>query len=296
LRLPLFLPALLGALLIVGACAAAASPSPSASPNPTATDPPPANRSPETGGIEYPTGADEVVLRYEEGGGLMMVEWSLATAPVFTLYGDGTVIFRDPTAVVPEDPGGAILSPPFRTARLDPRQIEALLEFAVTEGGLATARERYENPMLADVGNAVFTINAGGRSKQVTVTGLFESDASAPDQLSRSQFLALAERLRDFDKSGGVPTAEYEPEAWRVHIVEAAGIEPGAVRPWPWDDVTPDDFAGEGSFPSTVISAEQLARLDVADASGGLMGYFVKAPDGKLYNLVVRPLLPDEES
>jgi hypothetical protein len=226
----------------------------------------------------------------------MMAEWSLASAPTFTLYGDGTVIFRDPASAPPVDERGVLVYPAFRTAKLSAEQIDALLEFAITEGGLAAARERYDNPMLADVGNAVFTINAGGRSKEVTVTGLFESDASAPDATSRSQFQALAERLRSFDNAGSVPTVEFEPEQWRVHLLEASGIDPAAVQPWPWEDLTPTDFAAEGSFPVRVMSVDEVGRLEVDGAAGGLSGYYVERPDRKTYGVVVRPLLPGDEA
>ncbi len=224
-----------------------------------------------------------------------MVEWSLAAAPTFTLYGDGTVIFRDPMDAAPPDESGLIVYPPFRTATLSPEQIQALLQFAVTEGGLAAARERYDNPMLADAGIATFTISAGGRTKEVVVSGLFESDASAPDQLSRGQFVALAERLRGFDESGNVPTAEYVPEQWRVNLIEAPGADPAVTRPWPWPDLTPDDFSAENAFPHRVMSADEVARLQVDGASGGLTGYLVEGTDDKVYSVVVRPLLPGDD-
>ena len=278
--------------MVVG-CSGVASPPP-VSP-PAESSPPAPSPTPETASVDYPTGAEDVVLRYEEGGGMMMVEWSLSSAPVFTLYGDGTVVFRDPTEAAPPTESGVLILPPFRTAKLSPQQIDALLEFAITEGGLAAARERYDNPMLADVGNATFTINAGGRSKQVTVTGLFESDASAPDATSRLQFQALAERLRSFDSSGNVPTAEYEPTQWRVHLLEAGEIDPAAVNPWPWEDLTPDDFAAEGNFPFRIMSADEVGQMEVDGAAGGFSGYYVEAPDGKTHGVVVRPLLPGDD-
>jgi hypothetical protein len=294
-RLPLLAASLtFASVVMLGGCAAAAAPSPSS--QPAGSSPPAESPTPETASIDYPTGADEVVLRYEEGGGLMMVEWSLASAPTFTLFGDGTVIFRDPASAAPPDERGVLVNPPFKTAKLSPEQIDSLLEFAITEGGLAAAREQYDNPMLADVGTTVFTINAGGRSKQVTVAGLLESDGSAPDATSRSQFRALAERLRSFDNAGNVPTVEYEPEQWRVHLIEAGGIDPAAVQPWPWADLGPDDFAAQGNFPFRVMSGDEVGRLEVDGAAGGLSGYYVEGPDGKTYGVVVRPLLPGDEA
>jgi len=287
------------AALIVGACASSSPPTPSAGPI-TSNAPTPVPSSSTTAGIDHPIGATDVVLRYAEGGGFGMVEWSLAETPIFTLYGDGTVVFRDLAAQPPPDENGRLAFPPLRTAKLSADQIGALLNFAIAEGGLAAARDRYEHPMLADVGNAIFTLNAGGRTKEVTVSGLQESDASAPDQLSRSQFLKLAERLRNFDEDGQVPTGEFTPAAWRVHLLEGAG-EPVEVHPWPWPELTPRDFEAVGDEPTgpasppRIMTAAEIAALDPGGLKGGLMGHYIEGPDDKLYSVVVRPLLPGEE-
>ena len=51
---------------------------------------------PAFGAIEHPTGPTDVVLRYEEGGGFVMPAFLATQAPHFTLYGDGTIVFRNP--------------------------------------------------------------------------------------------------------------------------------------------------------------------------------------------------------
>ena len=294
-RLPMLI---IGAALIAGACASGSPPS--ASPTPSASTGSTPTPSTAPGAIEHLTGPADVVLRYEEGGGGMMLEWTLAQAPIFTLYGDGTVIFRDPARQAPADAGGRLVYDPLRTAKLSAEQMQSLLAFAISEGGLAVARDRYDNPMIADAGNATFTINAGGRTKQVTVYALSESDTSAPDQGSRAQFLALAQRLRNFDENGKVPTAEYVPTAWQVSLIE--GGAPLQMHPWPWPELTPKDFVAGAQeptlpgFPHRVMTADEIALLDLGELKGGLMGYYVEGPDDKPYSVVVRPLLPDEES
>lgn len=298
------LPALVIALSLVAAgCASAAQPSlpPSTSPPPSApSEAPSLPPSPDPQAIDHPTGSTDVVLRYDEGGGLAFLEGSLASVPIFTLYGDGTVIFRNPNEQKPADETGLLVYPTLKTARLSDEQMQALLAFAVTEGGLAAARDRYDNPILADAGSATFTINAGGRTKQVTVAGLLESDPTAPDQLSRSQFLALAERLRDFDGDGDIATADYQPTSWRVHLLDAAGTQPASVHEWPWPDLAPSDFSAGSApdaptFPHRTMGAEEVAALGQGDLAGGLTGYYVEAPDGSLYSVVIRPMLPDDE-
>jgi len=292
---------ILAPALLVAACAGGGGPAmPTATPSATApSSPSPAPSAPPAGGIEHPTGATEIVLRYEEGQ-FMVPEWNATQAPIFTLYGDGTVVFRDPAAQPPADENGLMVHQPFRTARLDEEQMQSLLAFAVSEGGLGVARDHYELNTVADAGTALFTINAGGRSKQVSVYALGLEDPSAADQLIRTQFKQLADRLQRLDEGGVVPTSEYQPTAWRVTLIESGGV-PTRVVAWPWKDLAPTDFAaadnaGASGFPVRVMSAKELAVLDLGDLNGGVQGLYVEAPDGKVYSIGVRPLLPDEEA
>ncbi len=295
-------PLILAPALLVAACAGGGGPAmPTATPSATApSSPSPAASAPPAGGIEHPTGATEIVLRYEEGGGFMVPEWTATQAPIFTLYGDGTVVFRDPAAQPPADENGLMVHQPFRTARLDEEQMQSLLAFAVNEGGLGVARDHYELDTVADAGTALFTINAGGRNKQVSVYALGLEDPSAADQLIRTQFKQLADRLQRLDEGGVVPTSEYQPTAWRVALIESGGV-PTRVVAWPWKDLAPTDFAaadnaGASGFPVRVMSAKELAVLDLGDLKGGVQGLYAEASDGKIYSIGVRPLLPDEEA
>jgi hypothetical protein len=43
------------------------------------------------------------------------------------------------------------------------------------------------------------------------------------------------------------------------------------------------------------MSADEVARLQVDGASGGLTGYLVEGTDDKVYSVVVRPLLPGDD-
>ena len=229
----------------------------------------------------------------------MMMEMIASQAPIFSLYGDGTVVFRDPATQPVPDESGILVLPPFRIARLSEEQIQELLSFAVVEGGLGVAKARYDNPMVADAGTATFTINAGGQTKTVDVYGLGIDDG-APDAAMRARFNALAARLRAFDQGGTIATDEYNPQAWRAVLFETGAV-PARVAPWPWPNLTPQDFAADGAdptvpaFPSRVMSAAEIAALGLGDLKGGAMGYFTRGPDGKTYSLAVRPLLPGEE-
>ena len=92
-------PAALAALvLVLAACSSsgASSAPPAASGAPSSPPSGAPSASPDTvGAIEHKTGPTDVILRYDEGGGFVPPAWTAAQAPAFTLYGDGTLIFRN---------------------------------------------------------------------------------------------------------------------------------------------------------------------------------------------------------
>lgn len=229
----------------------------------------------------------------------MMAGYSAAQAPIFTLYGDGTVIFRNPLKEPPAAQGSTTPFNPLRTAELTEEQIVELLTLALGEGGLAVARPSYENPMIADAGTTVFTIDAGGIKKAVSIVALgMDVDPSDPDGPAREAFKRLADRLADFDQGGSVATAVYEPTAYRATIVDGGMMAPDAVE-WPWSDLTVADFKPSADpnglqFPHATLTMEQVAALGIKDFEGGLFGTPLKGSDGKPYILAVRPILPDD--
>ncbi len=252
-------------------------------------------------GIVHPTGADEIVLRYEDVGGFTPPEWQAARLPYFTLYGDGRVVFQQTTVEMPPREDNAIVGVPLRTAVLTEDQVQVLLEYALTEGGLAIAKAEYQNPMVADVPTAVFTINAENNSKTVSVMALGMEVQPGVDSLVLGRLATLGERLRDFDQGGTLASDPYLAPAYRGVIIEQQGLIQGVqVRDWPWVDIQPSDF----TFPAdpnalqmgthTLTPAEAGAVGIPGFESGIMSGVYLDGPNGKLYSLVVRPLLPDE--
>ena len=233
---------LLALIAVLTACSGGAAPStPAGSDAPPSGSPAPSGE-PATGAIDHPTGATDVILRYEEGGGFMMPAFVATQAPHFTLYGDGTIVFRNPLTEAPPAVGPVFFNNPYRTATLNEEQIQELLEFALTEGGLATAKLQYENNMVADAGTAIFTIDAGGLEKTVNVYALGLEAEGAPDQPARLQFKALADRLTNFDQNGSIPTDQYTPTGYRAVLIDTNGFPGEGAIAWPWADIAPSDF------------------------------------------------------
>jgi len=226
----------------------------------------------------------------------------LATqAPIFTLYGDGTVVFRNPAAEMPPAVGNVQPFSPFRTAKLSEDQIQALLEFALGEGGLGVARPNYTNDMVADASTAMFFVNAGGLKKTVSVYALGIDSGNGADAPARAAFQKLAERLGNLDANGAFTTQVYSPERYRGILTEGF---PGdaAAMPWPWKDLKPADFklpADPNAFQlaTAPLTVAQVEALGIKPHEGGFQNVTLVGPvDGKLYSFALRPLLPDETS
>jgi hypothetical protein len=289
-------------LLVAAACSrggAAASPAASSAPPSTTASASPATTSAPIGAIDHATGPTDVLLRYENGGGFVAPSALANEAPIFTLYGDGTVVFRNPALPSAPPIGSVYQGNPFRTVHLDEDQIQELLAFALGNGGLGVARASYENHQVADAPTAVFTIDAGGLNKTVSIYALgMELPGGDADGPARASFQGLADRLGDFVKGGTSATDVYAPTGYRATLAEGSPA-PDQIK-WPWTDLKPTDFAfpiDPNAFQSAslVLTPAQVDALGFKDVEGGLQGLAIESPDGsKVYGLSLRPLLPDE--
>lgn len=288
------LPLTVLSVAVFAACGSAGSASPPASSPPS---PPPT-----TAGVDHPTGATDVILQLEEGGGFVPIDFLAGQAPQFTLYGDGRVVFQPAVTTFPEPgPDGVIRNVAWRTAQLDAGQVDELLAFALGQGGLGAARDNYGNDMVADASTSTFTINAGGLKKTVAVYALgLEDQQNATDLIPRRAFKTLADRLRDFDRGGTIATDVYLPDNFRAVLVEREGDPQAKPMAWPWPNLKLSDFksdvngVGATQFPHRTITAVEVQDLKLGDIPGGVQGVTLTGPDGKLYTLIVRPLLLHE--
>jgi hypothetical protein len=244
MRRPLLLAAL-GSVLLA-ACAGAAAPS-------VAT--PGSSIGPNTA----PSAAHPAVLRYEEGGGFVAPGFLVTDGPSFSLFGDATVIFRDPTAMPPANVGTVSFNTPYQFATITEDQIQALLQFAIGPGGLAAARASYQLP-IADAPTTTFTLIAGSITKTTSINGLGLDVRPGPDAVILRQLASLWVRLQGF------------------------GNEILGERAW-----SPDRFRG-------ILMDAHVASLRIAGIQGGARGILVLGPDGKTYELGIRALLPDENA
>jgi hypothetical protein len=249
--------------------------------------------------IDHPVGATEIVFRFREGGGFVPIDFFATEAPQFTLYGDGTVIFRVAAGSPPPPIGEASPLNRFATVRLSEPEVQAFLHFALEEGGLAIARGPYSPGNVADAPTATFTIHAGGMDKTVSVEALGLDYPESPDAPIIRALAGLGQVVRDYaPRASGEIT--WAPDRWRGILTELTGGSPSPGRPWPWTDVEPGDFvqpAGQGvpRFPIHTLTRAQVDLLGLAGIEGGLRGLTLLGPDGRPYAFSLRPILPDEQ-
>jgi len=251
------------------------------------------------GAIEHATGPTDVLLRFEEGGGFVAPAFLATQAPIFTLYGDGTVIFHNPAQDPLPSVGSVSPSRPFRIARLNEDQLQKVLVDALGQGGLGAARTDYPNNQIADAPTAVFSINAGGNIKSISIYALGIDVESSPDAPARAAFAKLAARLEDFDNGGAFSTDVYASDRYRGILLEGQAGAPDA-KAWPWTTVAPTDFVSDSDpnafqLPARVMSVAEVEALEISPYQGGFQGLTLIGPgDGKVYTFSLRPLLPDE--
>ncbi len=188
---------------------------------------------------------------------------------------------------------------PMRTAVLTETQVQDLLQLVLGDAGLAVARPEYRNDMIADAGTAVFTVQAGGLTKSVSVYALGLEVDGVPDGPARAAFARLAQTLTTIESGGVVSATDYVPTRYRGILLESPGVAAPDIRAWPWDDIAPADFAleinpSDFGFPHRVMTSAEIDVLGLSGYEGGFQGVLLRDPGGITYTLNVRPLLPDE--
>ena len=240
------------------------------------------------GAIDHKTGATDVVLRLEQGGGFVPMEFHASQAPSFTLYGNGVVVFQPTVTVFPQPDANGVMRPvPWRTGKLDEWQIQELLEFALTNGGLGTARDTYMSDRIADAPNTIFTIHAGGIDKMVVVNA-WAGTAPGPDRGPRGVLEARRAppglRPGRLDRHRRLP-APIDTAASSSSAMPSPGVADVAGRgrrssrptssPAPrWTDRRPDR-------PHRTMTAEEIAPLKLTGSRAASRAFPSAAPTAR---------------
>lgn len=251
-------------------------------------------------GIERPTGANDLILRVDVGGGFIPVEYTLRSFPMLSIFGDGRLITQGPQIEI--YPGPALPNLLVRT--VSDEGVDAILEAADDAGLLGPGRD-YDFPCIADAGTTTFTLNAGGATHVVSAYALFEGAGDCPgvDAEARGKLVEFQTKLGDL--ASWLPAGSLGEERPFVEDELRVFVRPYSASPEPeleqqvveWPLPTPLDTFGE-PYPDLentrcgVVSGTDHDELrDAAQLANELTPW---ASNGARYQLIFRPLLPDE--
>jgi hypothetical protein len=255
------------------------------------------------GDISYHTGASQVILRIEQGGGFVPIEWNLTNMPTFSLFGDGLAV--TPGAQIEIYPGPAL--PALSQVRLTPEAIQLLLQKAV-DAGLDVDRDYTDlgSVGIADAATTTFTLIIDGQVHTTNVYALGLLDTQ-PDGMSSEEFrarqdlLAFQNEVMDLTwlPEGTVSDdGMFEPSGLRVFVGDYRPDDALVEPPIDWP-LTP----GLSAFGDPVHNGPEGMRCGAVtgDDAAELMPLVEQAnqltpwvSDGGRYALLLRPLLPDE--
>lgn len=254
-----------------------------------------------TGGepIEHPTGAHEVVLRWEYRDGFVPYEYLLKRLPSWTLYGDGRLIVEGPTIEIYPAPA----LPNVLVRHLSEDGVQAILR-AAEDAGLMDGDASYDYRCITDAPTTVFTTDAGGTTSVVSAYALGDgTEGNCPDVdvEARRALADFRDRLGDLGwlPEGSVGEEEpYVADEVRIYVMPYQGQPDLPQEPVAWPLETPLDRLGkpvEGGFQDMrcgVVSGDDLETLlPLMQAANDLTPW---TSEGREYRLILRPLLPDE--
>jgi len=281
--------------IVLAACSVAGG-SPSAEPSGAATP----------GGIAYPTGADDLVIRLRYVGGFAPPSAHVLDIPVISIYGDGTVIV--PGAIPAIYPGPAL--PNLQRATITPAGMRILLE-AARDAGLLGPDAHYDMGGIMDASSSEFTVNADGSIHTISAYALFESGGREPQNPgadpavveARAKLLLFQNQLTNLEALLGPEIGDATPyvaESLQLLVSDGAPVDEQALGQNPIEWPLSEPLATFGEPMPALIMGERCGVVSGTDADT-LLPLFGQAntltpwtDDGAAFGIAVRPLLPGE--
>jgi hypothetical protein len=254
------------------------------------------------GGLPYPTGASDLVLRIDTSGGFVGQMVTQGQIPGFSLFGDGRVIMTGAQIEIYPQPA----LPPVLVTTVDADGIQTILQAAI-DAGLDVDADYTDlgSTMIADAATTTFTLSVNGETHVVRVYALSEL-GSKPESMSKAEFDARTAfmafwtklgDLRGFVGAGSVSDdAPYVTDEMRLYVNDYQP-DPSLQEPaidWPVSGPLASFGEPSENFDARcgTVSGEELAALmPLAEQANQLTPW---RSDGAKFGLVFRPLLPDE--
>lgn len=299
--------ALAGLLITVAACAAGGgvvvTPAPtdampSTSPRATGTPGPSA-------AIAHLSGATDLVLRIDTGGGLVPIGFFLTHLPAVSVYGDGRVVTQGPQIEI--YPGPAL--PNLQASRISEAGLQRILG-AARDAGLLGPDATYPYPGIMDAATTTFVVGADGATHSTSAYALgIGQDAvgiTPREAALRAKLAAFSGQMGDLSAwlSSDVVAAEapFAFETVRILVTPGeptttdAGITPTVVD-WPLAEPlasagVPLEGIGQPGTRCVLVTGDDLATVRPLLEAANQLTYLRSA--GSTWAMSLRPLLPDE--
>ncbi|HEY5579415.1 MAG TPA: hypothetical protein VIL12_07000 [Acidimicrobiia bacterium] len=230
---------------------------------------------------------DAAILRVEDVGGFVPIEYTISQGPRYVLSGGRELISLGPQIMIYPGP----MLPNYQTVQLGEDDLDLILEAVVATGlpGFEEKRDTTASSFVADAATTVVTFSDSQGDHVFAVYALGISEFADPQVQALEDLIALLDELA---VSG--PSADYETDRVQVVAREGEPEEPdfAVVKPWPVEP-TPGEFEQpvEGVGCEVFEGAEGEMLLDEFGQSHQLT-YF--EADETTYWVLPRPLLPGE--
>jgi hypothetical protein len=266
---------------------------------------PTTSASPTPSPIAHPTGDDEAIFLITDEGGFVMPNAMLSRVPTFALLGNGCFVVSGPQIAI--YPGPAL--PNLIERCLTEDGVQQVLR-AAQEAGLLDGDAQYDYQGIADATTTVFTVNADGKTVNVSAyaLGLDPSPTGTPTvdaaREKLATFMGQVTNLAGWLPESAFADDEHPYEIARLQIVTQPladqgdvatpeGITP-QVQDWPL--TTSLSELGEPYF----LERSRCATIEGADLAT-LMEQLTQAnqltqweSEGQKYTAIIRPLLPGQ--
>jgi hypothetical protein len=212
---------------------------------------------------------------------------SISGVPEWTLYEDGLLVFKDSNSL------------DLLQAHLSPGNVRTILNVIVRQDSFfASTKDAYGRP-IPDAGSLLLSVVANGQQKQVRLYG----EPTTPADKQTQHVFAIKNFLLNYRPAATQP---YTPPGVALVVTPQNGDSTG-VSTWPYKDIS---LARTAAQECPLLSPDSNTCPSVSGSKTGILAilgsrglallhpiqgvsYSRVKEQGKIYRLVIWPLLPD---
>jgi hypothetical protein len=260
---------------------------------------------PAGGGIDHSTERGQLLVRVALEGGFTPTGWTYTNLPIFSLYGDGTLVL--PGAQIELYPGPAL--PAISSRRIEEAGIQTILEEALDATAEVPADMTDLGFMgIADAHTTAITVSVGGVDRTIRVYALAELN-DRPEGMPEKEYRARLRLQELVTKLGALetwlperslgPETGYESSAARLFVGAYRRVDdlpdlPQEPAPWPLGVALAGfgDVEDGSALRCGVIEGEDWGAVREAASRANELTPWTDG--GAMFSILFRPLLPDE--